>query len=65
MNVNTVVEEGTPQGKQPPAHHTKNGFRNIYQNTEQGLADYLRWKLGRVPDEEAAITNAQMIPYVH
>jgi len=35
-------EKGTPQGKQLPAHHTKNGFHNIYDNTEHGLADYLR-----------------------
>ncbi|MCK7513981.1 MAG: hypothetical protein MZV70_64845 [Desulfobacterales bacterium] len=31
MTVNAVVEEGTPQGKQQPAHHTINGFRNIYR----------------------------------
>ena len=61
--VNTVAGEGTPQGLLPPAHHLKNGFRNIYDNTEHGLADYLRWKLGYVPDEEPAITHAQMIPY--
>jgi len=58
---NTVVEKGKPQGA--PAHHTKDGFRNIYDNTEHGLADYLRWKLGYLPDEEPAITPAQMIPY--
>jgi N-acyl-phosphatidylethanolamine-hydrolysing phospholipase D len=63
MTGNTVVEEGALQGKQQPAHHTKNGFRNIYDNTEHGLADYLRWKLGYLPDEEPAITHAQMIPY--
>ena len=61
---NTVVEKGTPQGLLPPAHHTKNGFRNIYDNTEHGLADYLRWKLGYLPDEEPPITTAQKIPYV-
>ena len=54
---NTVVEKGMPQGLLPPAHHTKNGFRNIYDNTEHGLADYLRWKLGYLPDEEPAITH--------
>jgi N-acyl-phosphatidylethanolamine-hydrolysing phospholipase D len=63
LAVNTVVEKGTPQGLLPPAHHTKNGFRNIYYNTEPGLADYLRWKLRRIPDEEPAITPAQRIPY--
>jgi N-acyl-phosphatidylethanolamine-hydrolysing phospholipase D len=61
---NTVIEKETSQGLLPPAHHTKNGFRNIYYNTEPGLADYLRWKLGRTPDEEPAITDAQRIPYV-
>ncbi|MGD0169420.1 MAG: hypothetical protein ABSE54_06850, partial [Smithella sp.] len=61
---NTVVEKGTPQGLLPPAHHTKNGFRNIYDYTEHGLGDYLRWKLGYLPDEEPPITAAQKIPYV-
>jgi N-acyl-phosphatidylethanolamine-hydrolysing phospholipase D len=64
MAVNAVVEEGTPQGKNPPAHHTINGFRNIYHYPEHGFASFLRWKLGLVPDEENAITHAQMIPYV-
>ena len=66
MIVNAVVEEGAPQGKhpQPPAHHTINGFRNIYNNPESGFADFLRWKLGHVPDEEPDIPHAQMIPYV-
>jgi L-ascorbate metabolism protein UlaG (beta-lactamase superfamily) len=64
MTGNTVAQKGTPQGLLPPAHHMKNGFRNIYYNTEPGLADYLRWKLGRIPDEEPAITPAQNIPYV-
>jgi N-acyl-phosphatidylethanolamine-hydrolysing phospholipase D len=64
MTVNAVVEQGTPQGKYPPVHHTLNGFQNIYQYPEHGFADFLRWKLGFVPDEELAITHAQMIPYV-
>ena len=64
MTVNAVVEEGTPQGKHPPAHHTMNGFQNIYHYPEHGFADFLRWKSGLVPDEELAITHAQMIPYV-
>ncbi|MGB5216892.1 MAG: MBL fold metallo-hydrolase [Smithella sp.] len=63
LTVNAVVAEGLPQEKQPPAHHTINGFRNIYHNTENGLADYLRWKFGIVTDEEPAMTLAQMIPY--
>src|SRR5664279_2540056 len=63
MTGNTVVEEGAPQGKHPPAHHTIDGFRNIYDNPEHGFADFLRWKLGRVPNEEPAITHALMIPY--
>jgi L-ascorbate metabolism protein UlaG (beta-lactamase superfamily) len=61
---NTVVRMGTPQGVQQPAHHTKNGFRNIYYNTEPGLADYLRWKLGLVSDKEPDITPRQRILYV-
>src|SRR5664280_1675160 len=64
MTGNTVVEEGAPQGKLTPAHHTINGFRNIYDNPEHGFADFLRWKLGNVPNEEPAIPHAQMIPYV-
>ncbi len=64
MTVNAVVGEGTPQGKQLPAHHTANGFRNIYDYPEHGFASFLRWKLGRAPYEEPAITPAQIIPYV-
>jgi L-ascorbate metabolism protein UlaG (beta-lactamase superfamily) len=64
MIVNAVVEEGAPQGKPTPAHHTMNGFRNVYNNPEHGFMDFLRWKLGIVPDEEPAIPHAQMIPYV-
>jgi N-acyl-phosphatidylethanolamine-hydrolysing phospholipase D len=63
MTVNAAAEEGAPQGKLTPAHHTINGFRNIYDNPEHGFADFLRWKLGRVPNEEPAITHALMIPY--
>ena len=62
--VGTVVEEGAPQVKQQPAHHTKNGFRNIYDKPEHGLANFLRWKLGVIHDEEPAITPAPIIPYV-
>ena len=64
MTVNAVVGEGMPQGKQPPAHHSINGFRNIYDNPERGFADFLHWKLRQFPAEEPAITSAQMIPYV-
>jgi len=64
MMVTAVVEERPPQGKLAPAHHTKNGFQNIYHHPESGFADFLRWKLGRVPDEEPAIPQTQMIPYV-
>lgn len=62
--VSTVVEEGAPQVKQQPAHHTKNGFRNIYDKPEHGLANFLRWKLGIIPDEEPAITPVPILPYV-
>ena len=63
MTVNAVPEEETPQGKPAPAHHTTNGFRNIYDHPEHGFANFLRWKSGRVPDEEPAIPPAQMLPY--
>jgi L-ascorbate metabolism protein UlaG (beta-lactamase superfamily) len=63
--VSTVVEEGAPQGKQPPAHHTIDGFQNIYHNPEHhGFANFMRWKWGHVPEEEPAIAHAQMMPYV-
>jgi L-ascorbate metabolism protein UlaG (beta-lactamase superfamily) len=65
MAGNTVVEEGKPQGLLPPAHHTINGFQNIYHIPEHhGFVDFLRWKWGNIPDEEPAITQALMIPYV-
>jgi len=61
---NAVVGEGVSQGTQPPAHYSINGFRNVYDNQEHGFASFLRWKLGRIQDEEPAIAPAQMIPYV-
>lgn len=65
MTGNTVVDKEEPQVKQEPAHHTINGFQNIYHNPEHhGFADYLRWKWGHIPEEEPAITHAQMMPYV-
>ena len=64
LTVNAVVGEGTPQEKQRTAHHTINGFRNIYDHPEHGFADFLHWKSGHVPNEEAAIPQNQMIPYV-
>jgi N-acyl-phosphatidylethanolamine-hydrolysing phospholipase D len=64
LTVNAVVGEGTPQDKQLPAHHTINGFRNIYDHPERGFTDFLHWKSGRVSNEEAAIPQNQMIPYV-
>ncbi|MDP2855060.1 MAG: MBL fold metallo-hydrolase [Smithellaceae bacterium] len=63
MTVNAVHEEGTTQGKQQLAHHTTNGFRNIYDYPEHGFASFLRWKLGRAPDEGPAIIPVQKIPY--
>jgi N-acyl-phosphatidylethanolamine-hydrolysing phospholipase D len=63
MTVNAAQQE-MPKGKQTPAHHTTNGFQNIYHYPEHGFADFLRWKLGHVPAEEPAVTPAQIIPYV-
>ena len=64
MTAYAVAEEETPEGKHPPAHHTMNGFRNVYQNPEHGLGSLLRWKLGLGSNEATAIPQAQMIPYV-
>ncbi len=64
LTVNAAQVAETPQQKKTPAHHTLDGFRNIYQYPEHGFADFLRWKLGRVPDEQPAIPPAQIIPYV-
>jgi len=64
MTVNAAGVKETLQVKQAPAHHTRDGFRNIYEYPEHGFASFLRWKLGRVPDEQPAIPHAQMIPYV-
>jgi len=63
MTVKAAQAE-TPPEKQTPAHHTTDGFRNIYQYPEHGFASFLRWKLGRVPEEQPAIPHAQIIPYV-
>ena len=64
LTINAAPVEDKSKVKQTPAHHTIDGFRNIYQYPEHGFADFLRWKLGRIPDEQPAIPRAQMIPYV-
>ncbi len=64
MAVNAAREEGTPQGLRTPAHHTLDGFRNIYQYPEHGFASFLRWKLGRAHREEPVIPPVQIMPYV-
>ena len=64
MAVYAVAEEETPNGNPTPMHHTMNGFRNVYQNPEQGFTSLLRWKLGLGPDETPAIPHDRMAPYV-
>ena len=64
MRVYAVAEEERSEVKHPSAHHTMNGFRNVYQNPEHGFGSLLRWKLGLGPNEATAIPQAQMIPYV-
>jgi N-acyl-phosphatidylethanolamine-hydrolysing phospholipase D len=63
MTAYAVVEKETPPVKHPPAHHTKNGFRNIYDEPERGLASFLRWKLWIAPGEDIAIPYTQTITY--
>jgi len=64
LTINAAVGEGTPQGKLKPPHHSINGFHNIYDHPERGFADFLHWKLGKIPSEEPAIAPAQLIHYV-
>ena len=64
LTVNAAVGEGAPPVKLEPAHHSINGFRNIYDHPERGFADFLHWKFGNIPHEEPAIPTAQMIPYL-
>lgn len=64
MTVKFAVGDELPQEKITPAHHSINGFRNIYDNPEHGFASFLRWKLGRIHDEEPAIKPVQMVPYM-
>jgi N-acyl-phosphatidylethanolamine-hydrolysing phospholipase D len=63
MTAYAVAEERKPDGNHPPAHHTKNGFRNIYQNPEHGFTTLLRWKLGLGPKDTPAIPHARTEPY--
>jgi N-acyl-phosphatidylethanolamine-hydrolysing phospholipase D len=64
MAVNAVADKEASGGDPAPAHHTKNGFRNIYENPEHGFTSLLRWKLGLGPDEPPAIPHDRMAPYV-
>jgi N-acyl-phosphatidylethanolamine-hydrolysing phospholipase D len=63
MGVNSVNEEETPKESHSLAHHTTNGFRNIYQNPEHGFTSLLSWKLRLGPNEPPAVTHDQTIPY--
>lgn len=64
MTVKFAVGEEVPQEKITPAHHSINGFRNIYDHPERGFTDFLHWKLGNVPNEEPAIAPALLVPYM-
>jgi N-acyl-phosphatidylethanolamine-hydrolysing phospholipase D len=47
----------------PPSHHTLKGFRNLYDPSERGLGDLLRWKLGLGPSETPFVSPDQLPPY--
>jgi len=36
-----------------PSHHTSDGFRNPYLNSDRGFGAFLRWRLGLGPNETA------------
>ncbi len=47
----------------PPPHHTQKGFRNLYDHSERGLDDLLRWQLGLGPSEPPLFSPDLLPPY--
>jgi N-acyl-phosphatidylethanolamine-hydrolysing phospholipase D len=47
----------------PLPHHTQKGFRNLYNPSERGLGDLLRWQLGLGPSEPPFVSPDQLPPY--
>ena len=47
----------------PLPHHTRKGFRNLYDPSERSLGDLLRWQLGLGPSEPPFISPDQFPPY--
>ena len=46
-----------------PAHHTPNGFRNLYSDSNRGAGALLKWKLGLGPREPPALRPDEIPPY--
>jgi len=47
-----------------PSHHAEGGFRNPYNRESRGFRDFLRWQLGRGPDEMPVVPDSRIPPYV-
>jgi len=47
----------------PPLHHTRKGFKNLYNPSKRSFTDLLRWQLGLGPSEPPFISPDQLPPY--
>jgi L-ascorbate metabolism protein UlaG (beta-lactamase superfamily) len=49
---------------EPPAHHTKDGYRNLAPHDEHGFFDFLSWRFGGGPKDKPAVPADQLPAFV-
>jgi L-ascorbate metabolism protein UlaG (beta-lactamase superfamily) len=49
---------------EPPAHHEKDGYRNLAPHDEHGFFDFLKWRLGGGPEEAPGVPADQLPKFV-
>jgi len=55
-----MLTERTGTTTELPPHHTPDGFRNPYQNSDRGFGTFLRWRLGLGPDETPPLSPEEV-----
>ena len=48
----------------PPAHHEKGGYRNLFPHEEHGFLDFLRWRFGGGPKDPAVVPPGSLPEFV-
>jgi len=55
--------ERTRTTAESPPHHTPDGFRNPYQNSDRGFGAFRRWRLGLGPNETSPLPPEDNPPF--